>query len=185
MKKLSHITNISFGFYHKSAENGDIPYLQVSQFDERGMLNGQFESFLPANPQIEKNLLKDGDILLAGKGFRNFAWEYKQKLGPMIASSIFFVIKPDFSRVHPGYLTVFLNLPVTQARFQILGAGSSIPSIRKGELGELKIPLPTLDKQKTIAGMYELHQTELALMDKIIEKKKNLFFGAVQKMITT
>ncbi|MEZ4685009.1 MAG: hypothetical protein R3B47_02795 [Bacteroidia bacterium] len=135
MKKiLQLITTIQFGQHLTPGNTGEVLYLKVNHIDEQGMLAPKNEietrlNYKKVNPNL---LLKDGDILLAGKGFRNIAWYYQEEIGPAIASSVFFIIRVTAPEVLPKYLTLFLNMPRQQAILQMLGAGTSfIPSIRK------------------------------------------------------
>src|SRR5690606_667205 len=123
----------------------------------------------------KNHLLEEGDVLFVGKGMRNFAWKYSADIGKAIASSIFFVIKPKPEFVDSGYLVTIFNSTKYQSFFQSLGAGSSIPSIRKNELEAVEIPLPSLEIQKKIATLNTLHQAELGLLGRLIDGKNKLF----------
>ncbi|MBR9920303.1 MAG: hypothetical protein GYB31_05630 [Bacteroidetes bacterium] len=184
-KKLKSIAGISFGTYQKTSSEAGIPYLLANQFDEGGRLIAGFEQFVPSTVKgVEKHCLQNGDLLLAGKGFRNFSWQYNKQLGQIIPSSLFFIIRPDQSLLLPGFLNVFLNLPNTQSRLRIMGEGTKIPSIRKTELEELRIPVPTLEIQQKIVEIHRLHKSDIALTESIINQKKNLFTGVVNNLIT-
>lgn len=183
-KKLGSISCLNFGLYHKAHPDGDLPYLQVSQFDATDQLRlSPWESFLPSTPQTEAAALKPGQLILAAKGFRHFAWTYQAQFGPMVPSSVFFVIEPDPNLVLPAYLATYLNMPRSKALFQTLGAGTNIPSIRKGELANLRIPLPPLDVQQKIAELTYLHQQELALIKDLVARKADLYQSALNQLI--
>ena len=109
--KLSNIAQLQFGLYSKPIENGNAAYLQAKHFDDWGNQTNKIDSFIQINQKSESHLLEEGDILFVGKGMRNFAWTYHKSFGPAMASSIFFVIKPDRSKVIPDFLTTLFNLP--------------------------------------------------------------------------
>ncbi len=180
---IKEIADLQFGLYASSIEKGEASYLQAKHFDELGRRRGIIDSYIHIGSKEESHLLKEGDILFAGKGFRNFAWRYSKDFGPAIASSMFFVIRPDLKRIDPDYLTTIFNLPKNQVFFQQLGAGSSIPSIRKNELAEFKINLLPLEKQKTIVKINELHQKDMELTEAILKQKKELYQAAIANII--
>lgn len=180
---LKNIADLQFGFYTQSVENGSIPYLQVKHFNESGKISS-IDSFINMEEVNQKHLLQDGDILFVGKGFRIFAWCYRSDFGQAFASSIFFVIRPDQNKVFPEFLTTLFNLPKNISYFQQLGAGSSIPSIRKNELAEFKINLIPLEKQMKVATLYELHQKEIELQINIMNKKNELFQNVVSRIMS-
>ena len=100
-----------------------------------------------------------------------------------IASSIFFVIKPKSDLVDSDYLVTIFNSTKYQSFFQSLGAGSSIPSIRKNELEAVEIPLPPLEVQKKIAKLSDLHRAELALTGRLIDEKNKLFQAVINDIL--
>lgn len=183
--KLSDIANLQFGYYTKPRDNGDVAYLQAKHFDDWGNQTDQVDTFIQINDKQERHLLEDGDILLVGKGMRNFAWTYYKEFGAAVASSIFFVIKPDRTKVIPEFLTTFFNMPRTQEYFQTLGAGSSIPSIRKSELEAFTIDLPSLDIQQKAVTINQLHQKNMELSRQIIAEKQKVFQAVIFDLIHT
>ncbi|PKB18826.1 restriction endonuclease subunit S [Flavobacterium sp. 5] len=183
-KQLKDIATIKFGFYVKSLEKGFAKYLQAKNFDDFGNLQSDIDSFVNLDNKNESHLLEDGDVLFVGKGFRNFAWTYNKAMGPAIASSIFYVIRPKKTKVNPEYIATLFNSQKYQSQFQSMGAGSSIPSIRKGELESIIIDVPDLDLQNKIATISALHSEEIKLSNQIIENKKALFQGIINKIVT-
>jgi hypothetical protein len=182
-KRLEKLAHIHFGLYQRTSAEVGLPYLQVSQFDASGRLRPEAgEHYLPATEENEAARLKPGQLILAGKGLRHFAWLYRPELGPMVASSSFFVIEPDPRRVLPEYLTVYLNMPRMKALYQTLGAGTNIPSIRKSELANVRILLPQLETQRQIVQLTRLHQQEISLMESLMAKKKALHHAAIHHL---
>lgn len=182
-KQLKDITNIKFGYYAKPKEKGFVKYLQAKNFDDYGILNQEIDSFITIDKKNEGHLLEDGDILFVGKGFRNFAWTYNKSFGPAIASSIFFVIKPNNKNINPDFIKTLFNSQKYQLLFQSMSAGSSIPSIRKAELESIFIDIPDLETQNKIACLNELHIKEIELSNKIIEQKNTLYQNVINQII--
>ncbi len=181
--KLSDIAQLQFGLYTKPSDEGNAVYLQAKHFDDWGNQTEQIDTFIQIDQKNESHLLDDGDIILVGKGMRNFAWTYDKTFGPAIASSIFFVIKPNRTRAIPEFLTTLFNMPQTQAYFQTLGAGSSIPSIRKSELEAFTVKLPSLDLQQKAIAIKELHYKDMEISNKIITEKRKAYQAVIKNLI--
>lgn len=181
--KLSDIAQLQFGFYSKPSDEGNAVYLHAKHFDDEGNLTEPIDTFIQLNPKNRYHLLQDGDILLVGKGLRNFAWTYNKAFGSAIASSIFFVIKVDRSKVIPEFLTTLFNMPQTQNYFQTLGAGSSMPSIRKSELEAFTVQLPSIETQKKAVSIKQLHHKDMELSNKIISEKQKVFRKTINNLI--
>lgn len=181
--KLNDIAKLQFGYYAQPSSKGTIPYLQAKRFDEFGQLIGDNDTFLEEDEKTTLNLLEDGDILFAAKGFRFFATLYKSDFGKAIASSIFFIIKSDTSKIVPGYLALVLNLPKNILHFQQSGAGSSIPSIRKSELLDFTFNLIPIPQQHKAVALHELYLKDIQLTKNLINQKHILFQSAISQII--
>jgi restriction endonuclease S subunit len=180
---LSDISKLQFGYYTKPLDSGEIMYLQAKHFDEFGNQMQNIDTWIDTDSKNIGHILEDGDVLFVGKGMRNFAWTYKSLIGQAIASSIFFVIRPDKTKVIPEYITTLFNTPKYQLMFHTMGAGSSIPSIRKSELEAINIELPSLEVQKQIVEINQLHVEDIDVSNKIIAEKKVLFQAVINKLI--
>lgn len=183
-KTLGSIADLQFGLYEKPVESGDVAYLQVKDFDINNQFSNLSNAYLNVDEKTFKHLLKDGDIIFVAKGFRNFAWTYKESFGPSIASSIFFVIKVDKSEILPEYLCMLFNSDSYQKLFQQLGAGSSIPSIRKSELEAVKIFVPSIEIQEKAININNLSLMELQLTSRIISEKQKYYNSIINKLIS-
>ncbi len=138
---------------------------------------------LKLDDKTRNHILQAGDVLFVGKGNRLFAWCYKEASTPTVASSSFFVLRPHTSKVDPEYLTAILNAPQTKAVFQQIGGGTNIFSIRKSELGALQLPLPSMQKQKNIAALAQLHQKDMELTQQLLMQKQHLYTAIISKLI--
>lgn len=183
MASVASISDIRFGLYTQPDPSGSTAYLQARQFSEDGRLTSQADEFINLDKKAEPHLLKEGDVLFAGKGNRLFSWCYHQTDQPAVASSIFFVLRPDERVVYPQYLAAILNTPKSKASFQQIGAGTNIFSIRKSELGAFEIPLPSMQQQKRIAALTQLHQREIAVAQQLIAQKQNLYTAIISKLV--
>jgi restriction endonuclease S subunit len=181
--KLSNIAELKFGFYTKPTEKGNAAYLQVKHFDDYGNQKDKIDTFILIDKKNETHLLEEGDILLVGKGMRNFAWTYHRNYGPAMASSIFFVIKVDRTKVIPEFLTTLFNMPQTQLHFQTLGAGSSIPSIRKSELEAFLVKLPSLELQQKAIAIKQLHYKDMEISKMIISEKQKVYQAVINSLV--
>jgi restriction endonuclease S subunit len=181
--KLKEIANIQFGYYGQPSKKGTIPYLQAKHFNEFGQHIGENDTFLEEDPKATTNLLQDGDVLFVAKGFRFFATLYKEEFGNAIASSIFFILRTDKTKIIPAYLVSVLNLPKNLLHFQQSGAGSTIPSIRKNELADFSFNLIPLEEQQKVVALQELYLKDIELTNAIIKEKQKLFQTTISTII--
>lgn len=164
---IKDITNIQTGLFAKPAGIGELVYLQSKHFDEYGQLLSTLQPDLMAEGISEKHLLKDGDVLFAAKGTKNFAAVFENHNEPSVASTSFFVIRPTDKKLLPQYLAWVLNNHTTQALLKGQALGTSIPSISKHVLENLEISVPSIETQKAILQITKLRNKEKSLKQKI------------------
>ena len=110
MKKLIKDTAyIQTGLFAKPSGTGELVYLQSKHFDEYGQLHALLHPDLDADGISDKHLLRDGDVLFAAKGTKNFATVFENHHEPAVASTSFFVIRPTDKNLLPQYLAWILN----------------------------------------------------------------------------
>jgi restriction endonuclease S subunit len=180
---IKDIANIQFGYYAQPDDLGTIPYLQAKHFGEYGLFLNQVDSFIIGNDKVNENLLKEGDILFTSKGFRVFAYMVDKKSINTIASSLFYIIKVDSHKILPQYLVSVLNTQKSIQYFKQLGAGSTIPSIRKSEVMDFEITLVSMEEQNKIISINELILKDLELCEQILKQKQTLYSYTISKLI--
>lgn len=164
---IKDITHIQTGLFAKPSGIGELVYLQSKHFDEYGQLHAVLHPDLVAEGISEKHLLKDGDVLFAAKGTKNFAAVFENHNEPSVASTSFFVIRPTDKKVMPQYLAWVLNNHTTQTLLKGQAIGTSIPSISKQVLENLEIAVPSIETQKAILQITKLRNKEKSLKKEI------------------
>lgn len=183
--KFDDIATVQFGPYIKSKVDAGIKYLSASHFDDHYELTKFMESESYVDTQTnEKDLLVPGDIILAAKGHRFFAWEYKDSYGSCVASSLFYVIKTNDIIVLPSYLCLLLNTTKIKHRLELIGGGASVPSIPKKELMQLEFSIPILEKQQETIVLSDRLNENVALTAKLLQKKIEFKKGVIDKMLS-
>ena len=165
------------GIFAKPDKEATVYYLQVKHFDEEGMLNQMLHPEVKLDSKVERFLLRDGDILFAAKGAKNFAVVYYQQYGMAVASQSFLVIRLANKYRHqvmPEYLAWFINNPKTLGYLKSAAKGTKIQAITTDVLKELAIVFPSLEKQKVILKIHELRTKEISLRVQIGALRENL-----------
>lgn len=152
---------------------GTVKYLLASHFNKFGELSNFKNTYLNSSDYDRENLLKENDLILAGKGLRFFAWAYQKKEGDCIASSLFYVIRPH-KMLLGEYLAFYLNRTPVQHQLKLLASGAATPSLAKKELQNLSIEIPSLKAQKEMVTFSRLMQKEQQLYEQLIRRKKQI-----------
>jgi restriction endonuclease S subunit len=165
---IKEIVQIQTGIYTKPVLNGEVYYIQARHFDANREFISTVTPELPMNEKLQKYFLQKGDVLVASKGYDHFAVAYKEIIKPAVASSMFIVLRIENKElVLPEFLVWFLNHAKTQTILSGTSKGTDLPSLRKNDIGDLEITLPTIQIQKLILKVHALRQKEKALKKQI------------------
>jgi type I restriction enzyme S subunit len=104
-----------------------------------------------------------GDVLIARMPDpTGRAWCVDEEIPPSITSVDVAIARVDQSILDAKFLSYFFNSPLTLARIAGMQTGSTRQRIKRSDLVDLQVPLPTLNVQKSIARV-------LAVLDRKIE----------------
>ncbi len=170
--KLQNISTIQTGVFAKAAPNPNALYLQQGDFDDAGVLHIPQPAIFVDNL---KHLLNTGDLLLASKGNNNMCVIVPGIEQKCVASPSFLVIRlHDKSAILPEFVAWYLNLPTTQNTLAAQARGTSIMSISKATLGDLEIPVPSVERQRRYIELSKLQKREQQLYAAIAERRKQI-----------
>ncbi len=180
--QLKELATLTSGVYIKPDITPELLYLQAVHFNSFGQLDKLLKPQIKLNGKSEKHLLHDGDVLFAAKGTHNFGVVYREKFGKAVASSSFIVIRLHqdvIKELQPAYLAWFLSNTPDIIMLHQKQLGTTIPSISIKKLAELKITIPTVERQELIIRLDKLRKRERFLTQQIdefkeIEMKKRL-----------
>lgn len=168
LKKLNQLSNIQTGIYEKSGFAGEVIYIQGRHINAERKIDPFIEPELQMSEKTRRHFLNEGDILFTSKGANLGAVVISQMSNPAVASSMFLVLRDiDKNVVLPEYVAWYLNHPRTQ-KF-LLGSmkGTSLLSITKDDIGNLEIPVPSVQRQQKIIAFEALITKENQLIHKI------------------
>jgi restriction endonuclease S subunit len=170
--KLKDITLITSGINERRNPQGTIYYIGASDFVEPNLLNNLIEPSVMPSPKLRKHFLTRDDVVVLAKGYNGFiAHSIIDDSKPMVASSIFMVLRNTVDSVLPQYIAWYINLESTQKELRGYSRGTALPSINRTILGDLVIKIPSLNIQKSIVEIDELKKQESRLTTQLDKLK--------------
>ena len=124
-----------------------------------------------------------GDILIVARGQDHRANLIDVDLDGVLVSSVFYIIRPIFDVVRPGYLAWWLNQPEVQAEIKAGSPGTGIGCIRRPTIEQLPVALPPLDVQDRIAEAMRLWRRCKALQSKLNEKRVEMIHAVCRQSV--
>ena len=127
--------------------------------------------------KLAKNItiLQAGDVLLTSRVNFRAALISEPPSMPMLASVGIWIIRPNQSYLHPGFLTFWLNSLQGQKALQgLVNEFTTIKSIRKEDLESLSVPCLPQDKQARFANLYTCYIRQKNLLEKRLTLQQQL-----------
>lgn len=155
-------------------KGGTARVLQIRDLDEFGQIK-DWPTVLRTNITGRKqpDWLKNGDILFAARGLRNFAGCLNDISVPTVCGPHFFQLHVHNRReVLPEYVAWALNQQPIQKYFKQSAEGSSQLSIRKAVLENTEITIPSLVKQKSIVGLNKAVMKERKVLKALLTSRE-------------
>lgn len=115
-----------------------------------------------------------GDILLAARGQDHRAHLVDVDLDGVLASSVFYIIRPREGVVLPGYLAWCLNQPDVQAALDAASSGTGIGYIARPTIEHLPVVVPPFDMQRRISEAVCLWKRQQSIQTRLDQKREQL-----------
>ena len=117
------------------------------------------------------HLLRDGDVLIVGRGPRRTAFLVDDPPPRTVADRTFFVARSDAEQVEPAFLAWYLNEHRAQHYLEAHSQGTNIQTIKKSVLERLPVQLPDRDAQQRIAEIQFLIRRERELLNEWMDRR--------------
>lgn len=179
------IRNIHYGDIHATYENEildldiekTVPYLLDGLID----LKSFDEECFPA--------LKEGDLIIADasedyEGVCDCV-ELKNINGAKVVSGLHtFAARTSKEKIALGYRTYALQHELVIRELRRIATGTSVYGVSKTNLSKVKIPLPPLPEQKTIAQLLSTADAAIHITEKLIAQKELRKKWLMQQLLT-
>lgn len=185
MTRLKDIAEIFPGYAFRERVGafpaGDTAVVQMKNIDSTDNLQLDDVPRVSIPDLNERQLLRQGDLLLRARGLFHTAAVVTQGIERAIAAAPLMIIRLKSPHAQPAYLRWFLNQQATQAELVRLAAGSHVQTLSKLAIETLEVPLPPLDRQVQIAYLADLGARDRTLTMRIAEKKAWLLEKALAR----
>ncbi|WP_104697295.1 MULTISPECIES: restriction endonuclease subunit S [unclassified Helicobacter] len=150
------------------------PYkcVSINAFPTNGntMLWGYENQYFSSEKISSDYLTQEGDVLVRLRSPVRSIYISKAEEG-LLTSSLIAIMRPNPKVVLGEFLAFYLNSSLPQAFFQSKVKGTTIPMIKLSDLKDLQIPLPSIEKQKTIIQWMKEGDREISFLTELTKQK--------------
>ncbi len=184
---LGDVAQVQPGYFCRGrvrSETGGTHYLLQARdvSSESGVRTDALVRFTPErNPELY--LVSRGDILITARGQRHWFYLVREDIPNLLASSVFYVLRPRIEIVTPGYLAWWLDLSKTRAALGVKSQGTGIRLIDRLALESLPVTVPPMAVQQLIERVVQLRRREAELQCSIQDRRDSLIREACLSLL--
>ena len=162
--------------------NGPMRVIQVSDITPDARLSLDPLTRISVRGLKQNRHLEPGDCLFISRGPRKQAIAIAQMLENTIATSQFFVLRPDIT-ILPEFLAWYINQRPAQRYIEEHSTGTSASLINLEALKMLPVEVPPSETQTRIVRIHQLSLREKELVEAIQTRRRAMVEMALLKMI--
>ena len=160
--------------------------LQLRDINDRCEIDWTLVERRPVTEGLEWFKVQQGDVLFAPRSNRVSAIAIGSEASDRytIASSHFYILRPNANQLQAGYLAWLLNHPQTRRWLATENRGTHLPFVPLSALLQLEVPLPPLDVQTTIVQVDTLRRREHDLTQALLAERDTLIAANTWRLAT-
>lgn len=185
---LKNIADISIGYSFRTAldwkNTGNIYVLQAGNVSDNIEITEAELNKIEFDDSRANSFVKNGDIVLSSRGWFKAA-VVNSKAKNILASSSVFIMRPKTDQILSEYIAIYLNSSAGQRQLLSKSTGVAINTILRKDLGDIEIPVPSLNNQKQIINLYHNSREVKKLLAKKMELNGKIVDGIINNLINT
>jgi restriction endonuclease S subunit len=176
-RQIKDIADLILGHSFRTApgEQSDKFYklIQVKDIDTSGeLLVNQIENI---NHKFSRSveLVEPGDIIFCPREHKLVSALITSKFVNAIISAPLILIRVRCQQsIKPEYLRFYLNSAIARRDFHHLLMGSAILTLKKSDLGNFKVPVPSIEVQEAVSKLYQYSEQEQKIRERLMKLRK-------------
>jgi len=164
----------------------DYEFNYVSLEDvNRGILRGYANQLFSSAPSRARRVIRSGDVLVSTvRPNLGSHLLFKSSSPDWICSTGFSVVRCVEDAACPGYVFYHLFGDYVTRQIDAQLTGSSYPTISSKDVGNLRMPFPSIDEQRAIASVLSDMDAEIEALERRRDKTWLLKQGMMQELLT-
>lgn len=140
---------------------------------------------LKEGKEIQRFLLKQGDVILLAKGNSIRAGYVTESIAKLnvIASANFILLRPNNKKLLGEVIVSYFNSPAGQSVLEAMSTGAIIKNISLSNIKKLKIEFPTLSQQHEIAELFHASNQVYHSTINLAEQQKKVAMACISQLI--
>lgn len=165
-------------------EGGNAAVIQMRDISPEGGIAWASLSRTELPTSRSPDWLRDGDVLFAARGARNYAVCLSQVPPATVCAQYFFVLRCKTAQLLPEYLAWHINRSPSQHYLRNNAEGTDQLSIRRAVLEAMPIAVPELARQRLLVGLATTAAQERRQLEHLIQNRERLLDALAQQLLS-
>lgn len=181
-RRLKYASTINDEALSESTDSGfELAYIDIGNVDAQGLIHDVVKYRFEDAPSRARRIVRDGDVIIST------VRTYLQAIAPVVNPPENLIVSTGFAVVRPSNLLDrrFCKYALRENRFlwevESRSTGVSYPAINASDMGDIKVSLPEIGAQRTIANFLD---RETARIDELIAEKERMLALLEEKRAT-
>ena len=157
-----------------ASHGGDVSVIQMRDVSADGTVAWAALTRTVLSGARQPDWLRDGDVLFAARGGRNYAICLSDVPPRTVCAPYFFVLRPKAptAQVLPAYLAWYINSGPSRRYLAGNAEGTDQLSIRRTVLEAMPLALPSLERQRLLVSLAEAATDERRCLEALIRSRE-------------
>lgn len=155
---MANIASFVYGYTDKAKDIGDTRFIRITDIDEQGNLKQEDAKYITMNDDAKKSLLSNGDLVMARTGATYGKTLYFEDETPSVYASFLIKIIPNNNKLLNKYYWYFTKTYLYWNQANSLVTTGGQPQFNTPALKQVKIPVPSLERQKVIIDALDIYE---------------------------
>lgn len=159
-------------------------YIRITDIDDSGRFAPDPKVGV-AHPKASDYRMGDGELVFARTGASvGKSYLYDSRDGELVYAGFLINIAPDPTLLNPKYLSLFAHTKDYWDWIARTSVRSGQPGVNGQEYAQLPVPVPGIEIQNAIADSMTDVDDLIAVLERMIAKKKAIMQGLMQRLLT-
>ena len=190
LENFAHVGGgIALGGVAASGGGVEIPYLRVANVQDGFISTSEMKKILVSPAEVERFLLKRGDVLLTEGGDldklgRGGVWD--GSIDPCLHQNHVFRVRCARGEMVPEFLALYLASPGGRAYFlRVAKQTTNLASVSSSQIKAMPVPCPPLPVQQRTVEEFATHDEFLAEESRELAKIQTLKLGLIDALLAS
>jgi len=153
--KVGEISNLSYGFTAKAADEGEYRFIRITDITENGKLSPEGAKFVDSSNGAGEYVVEPGDVLMARTGATFGKTVLIENDKPAVYASFLIRIRVKHDEVLPAYYWHFAQSTQYWQQANNLVSRGGQPQFNANVLKDIRIPVPPIEEQARVVALLD------------------------------